>query len=333
MGVGIHQEDRMGCETERLDASFAKGEATKMRAGATSARLRALTVEEAATLSDGQAWAREAYTSFIHRTTALLFPLGERSLDQAGTGLILATTHGTPFLLTARHLVEKSRDCAVAAVMAPVLGHLPLKNVGEATFLGPRRRGSPDSEHEHIDVAAIALTRAAREMLAGAPGASIATDSTGDETSLIAVAGFPSGYTKVDVVHAQRTIYVGVTPLLYVTGINGRDQYGRLEVEWDKGTSIWGLPDDLRFDVSPDRTFPLCTPHGVSGGGVWRIRGPRRKTEGVWAPSTHCELIGVASAVLGKVELAEPVELWTDWLNQVEREIDCRSGLARQRSR
>jgi hypothetical protein len=255
--------------------------------------------------------------------------MGEKSLDQTGTALILVTALGTPFLLTARHLVEESRDCAAAAMMAPRLGHALVTNIGEGLFLGPRRLGTSDGEHEYVDVAVMALTRAAREVLAGAPGTSIATGSTGDDTSLIAVAGFPGGYTRVDVIHAQRAIYVGVTPLLYVTDISGRAQYDRLEVEWDKGTSIWGLPDDSSFNVRPDRTFQLCSPHGVSGGGVWCIRGPHHKTEGVWAPSTHCELIGVASAVLGKVELAEPVELWTDWLNQVEREIDSRAGLAR----
>jgi len=291
-------------------------------------RRRPLTPEEAATLSDGQTWAREAYSTFIHQSTALLLPRGEQSLDEAGTGLLLLTANGTPFVLTARHLVEELGDGATAAIMSPNLGDVRISTIGEHVFLGPTRRGNPDDEHVNVDVAAIALSRATRERLAGIPGASVAADSTQGEADLIAIAGFPGRYTKVDVVHAQRTVYVGVTPLLYVTGINGRDQHGRLEVEWERGTSIWGLPEDSRFEVGPDRTFQLCSPHGVSGGGVWRIRGPRHKTEGLWSPSTHCELIGIASAVLGRVEFAEPIELWADWLGTVQRNIDSLAGLA-----
>src|ERR1017187_2614109 len=291
-------------------------------------RIRPLTPEEAATLSDGQTWAREAYSTFIHRSTVLLLPLGEQSLDDTGTGLLLLTAHGTPFVLTARHIVEEFGDCATAAIMSPNLGDVRVSRIGERVFLGPTRLGSPDDEHVNVDVAAIALARVARERLAGTPGASVAADSTQGEADLIAIAGFPARYTKVDIVHAQRTVYVGVTPFLYVTGINGRDQYGRLEVEWDKGMSVWGLPDDSRFDVRPDRTFQVCSPHGMSGGGVWQILGPAHKPEGIWAPATHCELIGIASAVRGKVEFAEPVEIWADWLRHVEREIDSLAGLA-----
>ncbi len=256
-----------------------------------------------------------AYTAQISSVTVWALPKGLRE-NSPGTGLLLKTRLGTPFLLTARHLFEKTgQDCPDLALWNE---SVCVRQAGTRVIFGPRRPGASDSDHAEVDVAAVALSHAGRDGVCNLAGASLASDSATQETDKIVISGFPSFLTD-----ARPTVEgydVAVARIIYITGISGTDEFGRLQVEWDDAQGIPPVAKIPGYPVNDGAVFQLGHPRGISGGGVWRVRGP---TSGeIWAPSKHCELIGVAVAVLGKHELAEPVDLWHPWLLQAEDEID-----------
>jgi hypothetical protein len=283
-----------------------------------------LTPDEVKSRAPAQKAARGAYSALIGRVSVLVFPEGPRG--SSGTGLLLATGQGTPFLLTARHLLEGGELLSTLAVAGPSVGPTPLRGICERIFLGPLRPGQHDHEHEYVDVAAASLSRHGRERLAAPAGVAIAETSATMKTDVVVIAGFPSFLSRAAVHSERKLIDMHVASIMYVTGIEGIDEFRRLQVEWHQARAVWDIPDMPHFKVEHGTTFELGAPFGVSGGGVWRVRGPDHPTEGLWTPTTHCQLIGVASAKLERVEFAEPVELWRDWLRDVEREIDVEAS-------
>lgn len=75
-----------------------------------------LTPEEVKSLAPAQKAARGAYGALIGRVSVLLFPKGPSPEARPGSGLLLATGQGTPFLLTARHLLEETKSLSALAV-------------------------------------------------------------------------------------------------------------------------------------------------------------------------------------------------------------------------
>jgi hypothetical protein len=155
----------------------------------------------------------------------------------------------------------------------------------------------------------------------------VAESSATKENDIPIIAGFPSFLSRATLREEQKVIDMDVASLSYITSIEGTDEFHRLKVEWHEARAIWDMPEMPHFKVEYGTTFELGAPCGISGGGVWRVRGPDHPVEGIWAPATHCQLIGVASAKRGRVEFAEPVELWLNWLRGVEHEIDTAVSL------
>jgi hypothetical protein len=124
--------------------------------------------------------------------------------------------------------------------------------------------------------------------------------------------------THVDKLAAHR--WVLANRALQRPALARRHIYDRLRVEWHEAKAIWDTPHVAHYPVPSGTVFELGHPQSVSGGGVWRVRGPSAGE--LWSPALHCQLIGVPVAVLGKTEFAEPVELWRDWLAETMVEID-----------
>ena len=183
--------------------------------------------------------------------------------------------------------------------------------------MGPLRPGLRDDEHEYIDVAAVSLVSRARERTRGLAGAALAADSATDENDVVVIAGFPSFLSRF--IGENRSLEIA--RLVYITGVDGRDRFGRLRVEWHEAKAVWDTPKIPYCPIQDGSTFELGRPYGISGGALWRVRGPRGNE--LWAPASHCQLIGVPVAAQGRTEFAEPVELWRSWLDDVEKEIDA----------
>jgi hypothetical protein len=280
-----------------------------------------LTPLEVESLSDHQKSARQAYSALIARVSVFVLAEGPRPDAETGSGLLLSTRKGVPFLLSARHVFEHVRDPAGMTIANP---SVVLESPCERIFLAPLRKGARDDLHQHVDVAVVALRADARAKLAGIAGATIAADSEEAEGDVVVLAGFPSFLSTAAIV--GRRIDYHLASIAYITGIQGRDGFERLCVEWHEARNIWENPEIPHYKVPRGQTFELGHPRGISGGGLWRVRGPRDKTA-LWAPSSHCQLVGIPVAALGRTSLVEPVELWRAWLDDVEHEINCLAGL------
>jgi hypothetical protein len=280
---------------------------------------RTLTDAERATFSDTQRSAREAYTSLISRVSVMVFPRGLED-GTAGSGLLLITPSGTPFLLTARHLFEHMEDAPELALANESLAY---SGAGGRVFLGPARPGPacPRDDGAFVDVAAVSLAPAIHAPLSGLAGATIAEESGAGEDDVVVIEGFPSFLTKGTRPRPD-SVRFDVARIVYITGIEGRDACGRLRVLWHQAETLWDVPKIPHYPVPEREVFDLDGPFGISGGGVWRVRGAADKHE-IWVPTKHCQLIGVPSGYLGRTEFAEPVELWRDWLRDAYGAIDA----------
>jgi hypothetical protein len=271
-----------------------------------------LTEIERESLRAPQQMARQAYTALISRVSVVVLP--NRSACSVGSGVLLSTHSGTPFVLTARHLFEAVEGCGSLAIGNESIF---LREAGDRVFSGALRPGPHDDEHKFVDVAAVSLVSEARERTRCLAGATLALESTTDENDVVVIAGFPSFLSRFT--GHKRSLEVA--RLVYITGVDGRDRFGRLQVEWHEAKAVWDNPNLPYYPIEDGSTFELGRPHGISGGALWRVRGPRGNE--LWSPASHCQLIGVPVAVQGRIEFVEPVELWRAWLDDVEKEIDA----------
>jgi hypothetical protein len=254
---------------------------------------------------------RDAYMALIERTTLQVLPDG--LTGEAGTGIAAKTRQGTPFVITVRHLFERRGE----ACPGLVLGNEKMDTVWDAglrAIPGPPRLGFAGTKNESVDVAAVMLNRRGRFALRDIAGVMLGDDSSTDQTDVLAISGFPT-YLGQPASPSDRLLHS--KRVIYITRVNGRDQFKRLEVQWDEARVF---PESASIPHSGEHgnTFNLGPPHGISGGGLWRFR-MYVKNE-IWA--THFELIGLAGSVFGNEELCEPVELWRSWLDGIETTID-----------
>lgn len=276
--------------------------------------------------SDRQRHGREACAALIGRCTVFVVPGEPKSHQefQPGTGVLLATPRGTPYLLTAAHVVEDASGQPVKrlAISSDLLD--PLR-IDAAVLLGPMRPDCHSANHARVDVAAVSLV-AVRSQVAPLLGAAVDADPAVGPDDLMVLSGFPAGLCRYNPV-GPRLLDVDLVRALYMTRIEeGRDPFGRFRLRWDEAQAVWGVPKTSHLTFETGDRFELGRPHGISGGGLWRIRSPQSPTE-LWSPSSHCQVVGVASAVSGKDELIEPSALWFDWLREAEAELDLRAGL------
>ena len=105
--------------------------------------------------------------------------------------------------------------------------------------------------------------------------------------------------------------------------MNGRDNCERLCVEWSEAVTDPAAPTHPRFEAVSRKATELGEPYGISGGGLWRIRGTKEKAK-IWTPANGDQgtLLGVASAWNGRdTEFVEPTSLWADWFIDVLAEV------------
>jgi hypothetical protein len=170
-----------------------------------------------------------------------------------------------------------------------------------------------------LDVAIVRLRPAFHDVLrplaAGieAVGAAGDVDQYDRSRDVILLTGFPT-FLGFQSSNDPRLLLVSI--ITHYTGITGTDEHGRLEVEWKDAIPHEGHPVYPHIDVQAGKTMQLFPPGGISGGGVWRIRGAPQEV--VWSPSSHAKLIGVPVASLESkaTEFAESVAAWGGWLKQ-----------------
>ena len=143
------------------------------------------------------------------------------------------------------------------------------------------------------------------------------TDET-TSTDVVVMVGFPSYLRFPSALHRNLT---WVSTITHFTGVTGRDRFGRLEVDWDEAIPHEGHPTYPHIDVQAGQVMKLQMPKGISGGGVWRIRGAR--SDAVWSPTSHAKLIGVPVAFLKPTEFAESVLAWGPWLRELAATLDA----------
>lgn len=263
-----------------------------------------------------EARAREACEALLGRASVMVFPLGMGDGKPNGSGVVLATPSGTPYLLSASHVFE-NESCSSLIVANQ---HVECRNAGVRLFKAPCRPGA--TARRPIDVAAVALSAAACAALTPMLGAQLGSNSQTTDDSVIIVSGFPS-YLCRSVADGQGTVFVDPGKLTYTTGITGRDDLQRIELEWGPAVLNPGAEQIPHRPVPEKGEFQLGSPEGISGGGVWRTRRPR--SDELWSATKHCELIGIAVSTRSDTEFVEPVDLWRPWLEGVIEEIDLLS--------
>jgi len=261
-------------------------------------------------LTDEQAFARKACLDFAARTTVLVVPRSD--LRECGSGLLFRTPGGRPFLITAGHLVEDGIE--PLRLMVPALGGRELLDAGERFYRAPAAAGRIP------DVAVISLrTRVHAQLRPYCAGVeALSSDDEVAPKDAVFLVGFPSylGFRS----ESDPREYLAST-LTYFTGVRGRDSKGRLEVEWGEATPDPGVPRYPHLDVEPGKTMRLKSPVGVSGGGLWRVRGA--KADSLWSPSSHAKLIGVpCSWDRDSTQYAESVTAWGPWLTALLPELE-----------
>lgn len=265
------------------------------------------------TETDREKQARIACDEFIARTTVLLSP--RRDLKRCtGSAVLLQNARGVPFLLTASHLFRddewRSVEWQPLALFAPALeaeGFAELRDVGMERAFAPGR-----VPEKPVDVALVTIRPVFRDRLRplAASIERIADDDTIWPEDVLLLAGFPTFLSYRASPKTQR-----FATLTYGTGVTGRDQHGRLEVYWDEAIPHDGIPTLPHLpDVQSGKVMSLGCPGGISGGGLWRVRGSE-KGEAIWSPSSHATLIGVPVAWNSRTtEYAESVTAWGSWL-------------------
>ncbi len=134
----------------------------------------------------------------------------------------------------------------------------------------------------------------------------IASNDETDADDVVILAGFPTFLSFPSASDARMHLFATIT---YITGVSGKDEYGRLKVQWNSAIPYEGGPRLPHLDVQPGKVMQLGSPGGISGGAVWRVRAPGAGK--LWSPSSHAKLIGVPVAWdRRETEYAESVSAW-----------------------
>lgn len=278
-----------------------------------------------------QQLAERAKNEFAKQTCVCIVAANDLN-GHVGSGVLLKTAQGTPFLLTARHLLEddlqQPHGWRPLLVVAPGVSGQEIPDAGASAhfFPGTHDDGRP------VDVAIVTLRSELHELFAPI-AASIEVVEPSDNvapTDLVFLVGMPNYFAFENPEVSKQYM---ISTITYVTGITGHDKKGRLEVEWSTAeVAVENKPFPLLPDrpelneISPGKTVRLRGPQGISGGGVWKLRGAAPGE--LWAPSTHARLIGVPVAYdERKTEYAESAVRWASWVHSVANRIDCGSVL------
>jgi hypothetical protein len=265
-----------------------------------------------ATESEWQTHARQAFRAYIGNVTIFFaYPGGP------GTGTVFRTNAGEQVVLTARHVAEKLSG--TFHVGSTLLTKSVDAVATDIQFAPPRPASLsvPPCENA-VDVAAVRLTLATGSQLSigfCSPD-QLGQDDDVAATDVVPIAGFASFLAFTSDHPPKRT---ELTNIIYTTGFDGRDSCGRLRVNWNEALVDPGAPEHPRFKALPNKPTKLGEPYGISGGGLWRIRGTPSKAE-IWTPARtgQGDLLGVASAWDNKkTEFVEPTSLWAEWFAEL----------------
>jgi hypothetical protein len=261
--------------------------------------------------TDREKLARKACEAFIARTTVLLLPRHDprREPESVGSGVLLQNARGVPFLVTASHLFRddqwQCQEWLPLTLFAPALG-VEMRDAGvEVTFAPGRTPEKP------VDVALMTirgdLHDGLRPLAAGIE--QIAENDVVNPQDVLFLSGFPTFLSFRESASMRR-----FATITYATGVTGRDQHGRLEVYWDEAIPTDDAPRLPHLEVQPGKPMALGSPGGISGGGLWRVRGSK-KGDLIWSPSSHATLVGIPVAFIRpRTEYAESAVAWGPWL-------------------
>jgi len=268
--------------------------------------------------TDAETKARQACEALIERTTVLLAPHRDPRRDPGecwGSGVLLQNSRGVPFVVTASHLFRDD-DWSPVEWRPLSIGVSALRtefvNAGAAVTFAPGR-----TPQNPVDVALLTIDADLHDQLRplAAGIERVAGDDAVNPEDVVFMCGFPTFLSF------RETNYRHVATISLVTGVTGRDQHGRLEVDWDEAIPQEGTPTLPHLDLRPGKVGRLGHPRGISGGGVWRVRGTR-KGDLIWSPSSHQDLIGVPVAFdRRRTQYAESAAAWGPWLREAAEQL------------
>jgi hypothetical protein len=258
------------------------------------------------TENEKQKFARQACTDFCSRTTILLAARGD--LSDLGSAVLLRNDSGVPFLLTAKHVGEDG-GWKPLRLLVPALDR-EILDAGTEKFVAPLPPGRVPEKP--VDVAIVTLRADLHAELAplAAGMEAIVPDDNIQADEAVIVAGFPTYLAFRSPEDARKYLFSTIS---HLTGVKGKDEHGRLMLEWTEAIPHEGAPPFPHVDVQPGKSMPLGSPLGISGGAVWRVRGAEKGE--IWSPSSHAKLIGVpVSWNCRDTEYAESVNAWGTWV-------------------
>ena len=113
---------------------------------------------DATLYSDEQKQYRAVYAQFLQRVTVGIVPGGDPA-TAFGTGVVLSTPKGVPFIITARHVVADG--------WSPLNVALPvqLSDVAAGIMFASNPLGRGAKGDDHVDVAVVTIRPEAREQM------------------------------------------------------------------------------------------------------------------------------------------------------------------------
>jgi hypothetical protein len=220
-------------------------------------------------------------------------------------------------VLTAKHILEDDPPADGFTIGGP-------RDPGTACSAALERQWlHPEVD---VDVAVATLTRPAADAF-GRAAYDSSLVATADDWNLLdddvtMICGYPAGYRGEEVDHDRKTILHILPGVTHATTVApDLDARGRYRVEW--GPGIMEDPDGkFQFlGIEDGKERDLAHPGGISGGPLWRVRGPISKSE-IWIPDKMARIVGVASRYLEGIEFAPSVKVWGDWFREVIAEVD-----------
>lgn len=249
----------------------------------------------------------DAWNAMVLRTAVLLVPSGD-PVAAMGSGVLLQSEKGTPFVITARHNFEDEERATnwwrPTSATLPALDSRPMLDAAEDVRFGPEASG----RDEPIDVAVVRLRETLHSIHRplAAPVAVVAYDDEIGPRQLTVSADFPRSFGYFH----DRMHYLQ-PPMTLMTEPRGHDSKGRLQFDWSEGlvTEESPLPHP---NFRAGELVALGDQQGISGGAVWRISAP--SSGELWSPTSHANLIGIACSRKGETQFAESVAAWREWL-------------------
>jgi hypothetical protein len=264
-----------------------------------------------------------AIQNYASRFSVAIRPTPSSTANEwVGSGTVVRTPGGKLVVLSAKHVLEEIAkiDGHVAVGFGPTGISIPSDGVCMATTLlfGP----------EGVDVGLFVLNPTAATYLADSISVNdigSSSDTGIEEGDAFVAVGYPWQLVHDQADYAAHVNWHFFSKIIYTVKVRGLDRRGRYEMNWNNGIAPQEashlLPNLAAQLVSNGGPHVPPDPPGVSGGALWRFRGPPRL---IWTASAYGKLVGVLCSWIrdDRIQIAESASAWGDWLRAAIKELD-----------